>query len=111
MEAVFNEGAKRRHRLSEPAWLDMFKRFEGAGLTVEAFCSREGLCRSSFTRWRSRLLGGAGGVRQLKPDDPGQASMAFIDLGAMGSGVPAPGPALELRLDLGDGLTLTLTRR
>ena len=111
MEAVVNEGAKRRHRLSGPAWLDMIKGLEGGGLTGEAVCRREGLCRSSFTRWRSRLLGGAGGVHQLKPDAPSQASMAFIDLGAMGSGVPAPGPALELRLDLGAGLTLTLTRR
>lgn len=108
MEAVVNEGVKRRHRLGEQAWLDVFKRFEGAGLTVEAFCLREGLCRSSFTRWRSRLLGGVG---QPKPDASDQAATAFLDLGVMGSGVTAPGPALELRLDLGAGLTLTLTRR
>jgi hypothetical protein len=30
MQAVVKEGVKRRHRLSEPVWLDVFKRFEGA---------------------------------------------------------------------------------
>jgi len=41
--------------LSERAWRAQFKRFDGAGLTVEAFCQREGLSRSGFNRWRSRL--------------------------------------------------------
>jgi hypothetical protein len=48
------QGSKRR-RLNERAWLDLFKRFDGAGLTVEAFWQREVLSRSSFNRWRSRL--------------------------------------------------------
>lgn len=111
MQATVNEGVKRRHRLNEQAWLEAFKRFEGAGLTVEAFCRREGLCRSSFARWRSRLLGGAGVHRQLKHDAQSQAPVAFVDLGTLGSGAPAPCPVLELRLDLGAGLTLTLVRR
>jgi hypothetical protein len=49
-----NQGNKRR-RLNERAWRDLFKRFDGAGLTVEAFCQREGLSRRSFNRWRSRM--------------------------------------------------------
>ena len=49
-----DQGGNRR-RLNERAWRELFKRFEGAGLTVEAFCQRERLSRSSFNRCRSRL--------------------------------------------------------
>lgn len=50
-----NRQGSQRRRLNERAWRELFKRFEGAGLTVEAFCKGEGLSRSSFNRWRSRL--------------------------------------------------------
>lgn len=109
------QGDKRR-RLNERAWRDLFKRFDGAGLTVEAFCKGEGLSRSSFNRWRSRLF------RLSRPPgiattavmrEPGHQKIApsFVDLGPIG-GVGGQAPAgLELRLDLGGGLSLTLVRR
>lgn len=50
-----NQGSKRR-RLDERAWRELFKSFDGAGLTVEALWQREGLSRSSFNRWRSRQI-------------------------------------------------------
>jgi hypothetical protein len=40
--AASKQGIKRRH-LSERAWRELFKRFDGAELTVQAFCQREGL--------------------------------------------------------------------
>lgn len=63
--------------------------FDRAGFTVEQFCRREGLCRSSFARWRSRLLGGVSGGRLLHKELQSQASTAFVDLGPMGTGAPA----------------------
>lgn len=40
---------------AEAAWRERLKRYEGCGLTVEAFCRREGVSPSSFYRWKRRL--------------------------------------------------------
>jgi transposase-like protein len=111
MQTEVSEGVKRRRHLSEPAWLEVFKRFEDSGLTIEAFCRREGLGRSTFTRWRSRLLGQPARGGQPRTPSPIPTPKDFIDLGVVGARVSESVPALELRLDLGAGLTLTLTRR
>ena len=97
-------------------------RFDGAAMTVKEFCLREGLTRSSFSLWRSRLR-----TDQLRTRAPAMAkSMAksaalapmpsFVDLGLLG--VPAPAAAaaaehagLDLRIELGGGLSLHLVRR
>ena len=47
-----------RRRLDERTWREVLERFDGAAMTVQAYCLREGLTRSSFTRWRARLLSG-----------------------------------------------------
>ena len=49
-----SEVGRRRSRLNKQAWQELLERFDGAAMTVEEFCVREGLSRSSFTRWRSR---------------------------------------------------------
>lgn len=108
-----NRGSKRR-RLDERAWRDLFKRFDSAGLTVEAFCQREGLSRSSFNRWRSRLprqpLTSAATVTGVS--DVRRPSVPFVDLGLLGgASTMASVGGVELRLDLGGGLSLTLVRR
>ncbi len=107
-----DQGGKRR-RLNERAWRDLFKRFDGAGLTVEAFCQREGLSRSSFNRWRSRLptRTGAAAATAVGASGDRQRAAAFVDLGLLGAASPAYPAGLELRLDLGGGLSLTLVRR
>ena len=105
---------KKRRRLNERAWRELFKRFDGGGLTVEAFCQREGLSRSSFNRWRSRLpmrTGAAAATASGASDARQHVAPAFVDLGLLGAaGTRAPA-GLELRLDLGGGLSLTLVRR
>jgi len=105
------QGSKQR-RLNERAWRELFRRFDGAGLTVEAFCQREGLSRSSFNRWRSRLPMQPSGVATAMhgPDDQ-KIAPSFVDLGLLGAASTAAPAGLELRLDLGGGLSLTLVRR
>ena len=107
-----SQGNKRR-RLNERAWRDLFKRFDGAGLTVQAFCQREGLSRSSFHRWRSLLpmRAGAAAAAPAGTSDARQRAAQFVDLGLLGAAATAAPAGLELRLDLGGGLSLTLVRR
>jgi putative transposase len=109
---TINRGSKRR-RLDERAWRELFKRFDGAGLTVEAFCQREGLSRSSFNRWRSRLpvQPGAAASTAVGASDDRQCATPFVDLGLLGASGTAAAAGVELRLDLGGGLSLTLVRR
>ena len=105
--------AGKRRRLNERAWRDLFMRFDGAGLTVEAFCKAEGLSRSSFNRWRSRLSMQPGVAATAVVRQPGHQKItpSFVDLGLLGATSAAYPAGLELRLDLGGGLSLTLVRR
>jgi putative transposase len=103
------EPTKRRRR-SADTWRAMLGRFAESGLTVAAFCEREGIHPASLYQWRSKL----GGVtKQAKsPAPPAAAREAlrttagFVDLGTLA----ARGSRFELRLDLGGGVTLHLAR-
>jgi hypothetical protein len=101
----------KRRRLGERAWRELFERFDDAGLTVPAFCQREGLSRSSFNRWRSRLPMRAGAAAALDASEARQSAPSVVDLGRLGGPDTASSAGLELRLDLGGGLSLTLVRR
>ncbi len=107
------EGSKagRKHsRLNKQAWQKLLERFDGATMTVEEFCLREGLSRSSFARWRARLRPLAN--RLLTPvaaSDTPKAS--FVDLGVLGGARAGEHTAMELRIELGGGMSLHLVRR
>ena len=95
----------RRARRSEGQWRSLLVRQRTSGVGIKAFCRGEQISEASFYRWRTILKGqweSGGGVEP----DPGPA---FVDLGALES-VSAVKPKLDLRLDLGDGLTLHLVR-
>lgn len=110
---ITGKQAGKRRRLNERAWRELIQRFDDAGLTVEAFCRREGLSRSSFNRWRSRLpvQPGAAAATAVGASDGLQFATPFVDLGLLGAASTAAPTGLELRLDLGGGLSLTLVRR
>lgn len=40
---------------AEAVWRERLKRFQGSGLTVSAFCQREGVSTSNFYGWKRRL--------------------------------------------------------
>lgn len=93
----------RRRRQSVQAWRAIVASYAQSGLSVEGYCQREGICRSSFYRWRL-LLGGSA-------QEPGSLSVARAAVGFVDLGTLNPESArLELRLDLGGGVLLHLTR-
>lgn len=110
--------ARRRH-LSVAQWRDVLGRFDPQAESVGAFCAREGVCASSFYRWRTRLAGKSPESRRAG-QPPFAASPAphraagFVDLGPlMPPASPQAGHApagLLLRLDLGGGVVLQISR-
>lgn len=105
-----------RRRLDERTWREVLERFDGAAMTVQAFCLREGLTRSSFTRWRARLRSG---LKRMPAPVVGKAAAPapkppFVDLGLLGVGAAATAAehaGLDLHIELGGGLSLHLVRR
>jgi hypothetical protein len=92
------------------------ERFAAAGTTVDKFCEGERLSTSSFYRWRERLqTAGAPAValpQRRARDVMAQASAAgFIELDSLAVASSSGGGGLELRLDLGGGVVLQITRR
>lgn len=93
-------------RRSAQAWREVVARFSQSGLTEEAFCEREGLGVKLFHRWRVK--------RSSLPPRPSADTAApvsvptagFVDLGALRGG----SSRLDVRLDLGGGVTLHLVR-
>ena len=98
-------------------WRDEQDQFEASGLTARKFCELRRLNASTFYKRRERLA-------ELSADNvvaAGQKVATFIDAGSIESVVKsracepelvdsqAP-PTLELRLDLGAGITLTIKR-
>lgn len=87
----------KRRRLSAMAWREMVARFSSSGLSAEAFSERERVSLASLKRWQGELpqgeaarVGGGG----------------FVDLGSL----RASSSRFEVRLELGEGVLLTLSR-
>lgn len=86
-------------------WRERLARFATSGQSVKEFCLWEGVSTASFFRWRGLLGNGDGPAR---PDD----AFIEVDLARVGPEACAvPVAPLELRLDLGHGVVLTITRR
>ena len=91
----------------------------GQLLANEAFCRAQGVSRSSFERWRGLLSpatsGPDGSLESVahRNDRPvasaRSAEHRFIDAGEIGLG-GSVGEPLEIRLDLGGGIVLTIRR-
>ena len=113
------QSPKQSQQLSprQQQWHDEQKQFEASGLTARKFCQLHQLNPSTFYKRRERLA-------ELNADTvgaAGQYASMFIDAGSIDPSVKlsarAPelvdsqaSPTLELRIDLGAGITLTLTR-
>jgi len=99
-----------RERRSESAWREIVERQAESGLSVRAFCEREGIKAVSLYGWRSRLQreaqdesARAHAPRKARPE---KSTGEFIDLGALS----ASRSRFEVRLDLGGGVLLHLVR-
>ena len=97
-------------RRGESAWREIVSRQAESGLSVQAFCEREGIKAASLYGWRSRLQQEAQGKSSAAhaPRKPRQEKPMgeFIDLGA----VDSSRSRFEVRLDLGGGVLLHLVR-
>ena len=116
-------------------WVNQQAQFEASGLTVKEFCHQHGIATSTFYRRLAILR--ASGHQDTKRRQPKRSVLVaptstagFIDAGVLGAGQLAQGQsgdasptaaaptvatgqhsALELRLDLGAGVVLTVVRR
>jgi hypothetical protein len=99
----------RRRHLGEAKWRELLSRFDAGSDTVEVFCKREGVTKSSFQRWRSLISAGAPvGKAAQRTQQPMQPA-GFVDLGML-SLPPTSTARVELTLDLGCGMTLRVAR-
>ena len=118
-----SKAGQARKRLDEQSWRAVLDRFEGAAMTVQEFCLREGLTRSVFMRWRARLRSSSAlplAPALAKATAAAVPKASFVDLGLLGSAATATGAAasaaaqhaaLDLRIELGAGISLQLVRR
>lgn len=106
---------KTRRRMNESSWREVLTRYATEAVTVQEFCRREGLTRSSFMRWHARLRGGSapGAAGEVAPVSVPEPKPAFVDLGSLGqqAGAFECGVPVDLRIDLGGGISLHLVRR
>lgn len=98
--------AARRRRRGARGWRGVLDRFEASGLTAVAFCEREGISSKSLYRWRSVLARTADQPVVRQAIGVAHAATDFVDLGTLSQ----ESARLELRLDLGGGVLLHLTR-
>ena len=87
-----------RVRRAAAEWRKVIEVQEASGLSVLAFCEREKLSRSAFTRWRP----------ELRPESarPPQAEASFVELPLpRAAGAPRSVATGELELSLPGGVT------
>ncbi len=106
-------------RRSREQWRQLVWGHRGSGLSVTGYCEREGISAASFHRWRS-LLGdvSSGSVGRAARRSKAGVARDFVDLGMMnrvrvaGDGKSARdcGKRVELRLEFGGAIVLTLSR-
>ena len=97
-------------RRGREGWSEIIRGQEESGLSARAFCVRESINPTSFYKWRGRIRQeGLGRVAKSK----GRRA-EFIEVGEIGvqDFVLAKGSkhSMEVRLDFGDGFTVTVRR-
>jgi len=102
-----------RRQLDAQGWREVLRRFDAAATPVDEFCAREGLSSSSFYRWRERLRRDGVPAKVSRTRASGIAVPApsgFIELGDLAHATRRTETGVHVRLDLGSGLVLQITR-
>ena len=104
MNAIDKGSQLKRARFNRSAaqWREVIDQHQQSGLTQEAFCKAHGVSSTALAKWRQRLGAGGKQTRVIKAKAP-----AFVEI-APRSRV-AEGD-MKVRLDLGAGIVLELTR-
>lgn len=102
----------------ELKWRERLRRQAGSGLSVRAFCERESIASWAFYQWRARLAKRSGLVERASA--LARVPAGFIDLSTVdrptmsamrGEGARwRAGERVEIKLELGDGVVLQLTK-
>ena len=107
MKAVMENGG-RKHR-GESEWRRLVAEQERSGLSQRAYCEREGLCLQSLGNWRRRLgRAGGGSSAAVALGRQHESAPAFVEIDTALSRPLDAG--MRLRLELGDGIVLELSR-
>lgn len=99
----------RRRHLGEAKRRQLLGRFDAGSDTVEIFCKREGVSKSSFQRWRSLIAAGAPVGKAAQRTQQPMQQAGFVDLGMLTLPSASTG-RVELTLDLGGDVTLRVAR-
>ena len=81
-------------RRSRAEWRAIFKRFSASGLSMAAFCRREGIAKGSFSKWMHRV------------GEPEGEPAAFVELSPAVRASSPPLDTGELELELPGGVRL-----
>ena len=96
--------------MGEAKWRELLSRFDAGRDTVDVFCKREGVTKSSFQRWRARTADTSTPPVERATERIRPAMQAgFVDLGELSLPSSSTG-RLEITLDLGGGVTLRVAR-
>jgi hypothetical protein len=96
----------KRIKRSEATWREIFGRHVSSGMSLLEFCRAEGINPGVFRRWRSMLNGDDMKGKKTQARAVAKAVTPFIDIGA----VSADRSRMEVRLELGGGVVLTVAR-
>ena len=96
----------RQERRDAHGWRDLVTRQVESGLSAREFCEREGVNLWTLYGWRSRLRTGSKEHRAPAKQASTQPPAQFIELG----GLKGMSSRWEIRLDLGEGISLQLVR-
>jgi len=98
----------RRQRRDASAWRALVSGFEQSGLSVSQFCEQHGIGAASFYHWRSRLSSSRATRKRQPPATPIAPAPRsdFLDLGPL----EPSACRMEVRLDLGGGIVVHLSR-
>ena len=102
MSKLTSDGSK------ESTWRNHLARHASSGKSVANFCRDEAISESNFYAWRARCR-----VTPVHTSRLQKKPAPFIDLGVVkGSSTKAPfaNSNIEVHIDLGGGVSLTITR-
>ena len=90
-------------------WRNHLARHASSGKSISAFCRDEAISEGNFYAWRSRLRVATVNTTSRLQKKPAP----FIDLGAVkgnSKNAPCANSNIEVHIDLGGGVSLTITR-
>ncbi len=87
-------------------WRDRVRRQEASGLTIEQFCSQEGVARSKFHSWKRRFR--LADVAEQRPALPSPSTFLPVTVRLLQHG-PAEPPPIEAELPNGVRLRIPTT--